>query len=658
MNFFDNQARARRQSKWLIVLFMLAVASTLLAINLIMLATLGRFESADQGWFSPSFWWHNGQIVFWTSLITGGVIGIGSVYRSMQLNGGGEQVARELGGTQVDGTTTDRMHRRLLNVVEEMAIASGVPVPAVFVLEHEQGINAFAAGWSPSDAAVAVTRGALDSLSREELQGVIAHEFSHVFNGDMRLNIRLMGVLFGIMMLAVIGRKVLRGFRHGGSNNKNAGAIVVFGVAILAVGYIGLFFGRWIQSGVSRQREYLADASAVQFTRNPGGIGGALKKIGALSTGSRLVVNTEEVSHMLFAQGFSAALFATHPPLVKRIVAVDPNFNPSQLVAIGEQLLEDRRVRRLAREQRKPSGPSTRPDEDLREDAGGKIASGGLPLDPATLIEQIGQPSATQIALVAALLAALPQGLKQSAHSDDWAVDAVLYLLLSTDVELRERQLLMIAETRGSESEQQVRQLHQLHGKLAERQRLPLVELAFPTLRRQPQAELVKLMGLIERLIESDGELDVFEYVLARLLNREIEDALRPTAARATGNERLSAHPEAAVALLAVVAVQGQHVQPDQAQAAFRHALGTLGERFGQYADQTVESLFKQASDAWPKKLDRAFTALHTLKLEDKQRLIEALLASVRFDGKIIAVEYELLRLVAGVLRVPLPVIA
>ncbi|MEM7054752.1 MAG: M48 family metalloprotease, partial [Pseudomonadota bacterium] len=211
MNFFENQARARRQSRRLVVLFGLALLLTLLAMNLIMLVIFGRFESTEQSWFSPAFWLHNGHIVFLTSLATVAVIGLASLYRTFQLRDGGAQVARELGGTEVDGSTSDPLRRRLLNVVEEMSIASGVPVPAVFVLEQEEGINAFAAGWSPSDAAIAVTRGALESLSRQELQGVIAHEFSHVFNGDMRLNIRLMGVLFGILVLAIIGRKLLQG---------------------------------------------------------------------------------------------------------------------------------------------------------------------------------------------------------------------------------------------------------------------------------------------------------------------------------------------------------------------------------------------------------------------------------------------------------------
>src|SRR6056297_1981581 len=317
MNFFEHQDRARKQTRVLVVAFMLAVLAIVMAMNLVMLGVFGRFQSAEQGWFSPGFWLANGQVVLWTSLATVLVVVLASAYRSAQLRGGGGQVARELGGVEVTGDSNDPLRRRLLNVVEEMAIASGVPVPQVFVLEHEPGINAFAAGWSPADAAVAVTRGTLETLNREELQGVIAHEFSHVFNGDMRLNIRLIGVLFGILALAVVGRRMLTSMHlTRGGRNKNAGGIVLVALAVVVIGYVGLFFGRWIQAAVSRQREYLADASAVQFTRSPEGIAGALKKIGAATAGSRLVVNTQEVGHMLFASSLSSRLMATHPPLV------------------------------------------------------------------------------------------------------------------------------------------------------------------------------------------------------------------------------------------------------------------------------------------------------------------------------------------------------
>ena len=259
MNFFEQQAAARRTSTRLVLLMALAIAGIVLAVD-------GVVWVATQ---SP-------KLVLFATLSSVAVIAIGSLYRIASLGGGGEPVAQQLGGTLVPENTTEPGLRRLRNVVEEIAIASGVPVPKLYVLEHEAGINAFAAGYSTSDAVVAVTRGALDRLNRDELQGVIAHEFSHILNGDMRLNIRLVGVLFGILMIGLIGRKILEHGRFGG-RGKGIGAILVAALVAMLIGYIGLFFGRMIKAGVSRSREKLADASAVQFTRQTQGLSGALK---------------------------------------------------------------------------------------------------------------------------------------------------------------------------------------------------------------------------------------------------------------------------------------------------------------------------------------------------------------------------------------------
>ncbi|MFS8137654.1 MAG: M48 family metallopeptidase [Thermomonas sp.] len=317
MNFFEHQAAARRTSSRLVILFGLAVVGIVLAVDLAAwIATRG----------SP------GMVAF-TSVATLAVIALGSMYRISSLSGGGEPVALQMGGVPVPENTTDLDLRRLRNVIEEIAIASGVPVPKIYVLEHEDAINAFAAGYSPSDAVIAVTRGALDRLNRDELQGVIAHEFSHILNGDMRLNIRLIGILFGILMIGLIGRKILWHGRFSG-RSKGAGAMFAAALVALIVGYIGLFFGRMIKAGVSRSRESLADASAVQFTRQSQGLAGALKKIGGLEAGSRLNNrgDAEEVSHMLFGEGVGfSGLFATHPPLLKRIQALEPGFRGEEL---------------------------------------------------------------------------------------------------------------------------------------------------------------------------------------------------------------------------------------------------------------------------------------------------------------------------------------
>src|SRR4249919_1139014 len=291
MNFFERQETVRRQSKRLVILFLLAVLAIVGAIDLLLVIAFTGFGEGH----SPA-----GALVLSTVLPVA-VLTCASMFRMASLRRGGAAVAHELGATPVPENTPDPSLRRLRNVVEEIAIASGVPVPQIFVLDDEEAINAFAAGYTPSDAAVTVTRGALDRLNRDELQGVIAHEFSHVLNGDMRLNIRLIGLLFSILVLALIGRKILE---HGRFRGKDGAPIFLLALGLLIVGYIGLFFGRLIKAGVSRQREYLADASAVQFTRQTNGLAGALKKIGGLPAGSKLGNgDAEEVSHMLFGQG-------------------------------------------------------------------------------------------------------------------------------------------------------------------------------------------------------------------------------------------------------------------------------------------------------------------------------------------------------------------
>lgn len=331
MDFFEAQDVARRRTRLLVILFVAAVVLIILIIYIVVHYLRGP---------------RPGEVIdpVLLAVVAGGVVllvGTGSGYRTLQLRRGGPAVAELLGGRRISPTTTDPAERRLVNVVEEMAIASHIPVPAIYVLDNEEGINAFAAGHSPTDAAVTVTHGTLQALTRDELQGVIAHEFSHIFNGDMRLNLRLMGLLFGILLLAVLGRILLytgpRGAYRGGTNRRGGGGgqIVLIGLALLLVGYIGVFFGRLIQAAISRQREYLADAAAVQFTRNPQGIAGALKKIGASleagGPGAQIAnAHAEEANHLFFARGIgglATRLFASHPPLVERIRRIDPTFD-------------------------------------------------------------------------------------------------------------------------------------------------------------------------------------------------------------------------------------------------------------------------------------------------------------------------------------------
>ncbi|MGH8146732.1 MAG: M48 family metallopeptidase, partial [Rhodanobacteraceae bacterium] len=333
MDFFAQQAKIRRSSHHLVWLFALAVLAIIIAVDLICAFVLGVGLRP-----LPLLGIAAAVVV---------VIGLCSAYRVASLAGGGAAVAREMDAIEVPADTTDPQWRRLRNVIEEVAIASGVPVPEIYVMQNEAGINAFAAGYTPTDAAVCVTQGCLDKLSRDELQGVIAHEFSHVLNGDMRLNIRLMGLLFGIMALWVVGRFLMWGgfFGVGGGGGGRdrrggGGQVALAGLALLIVGSIGVFFGRLIQAAIARERESLADASAVQFTRQTSGIAGALKKIAAIVEGSALQnPRRDEVRHMLFGDAEQSSWFATHPPILERIKALEPGFKSEELDAYVKQWL-------------------------------------------------------------------------------------------------------------------------------------------------------------------------------------------------------------------------------------------------------------------------------------------------------------------------------
>jgi len=330
MNFFQQQDHARRQTRTLVLLFALAVIAIVIAVN----AALALIWSWTQTGYVLGIRDYPRGFFLTNTLVTLGLIAGGTLIEMFNLRDGGDAVARMAGGRLVPPSSTDLDERRLLNVVEEMALAAGIACPKVYLLDRETAINAFAAGYNQDEAVVAVTQGTLRRLTRDELQGVVAHEFSHILNGDMRLNIRLIGLLFGIQMLNSFGHHLIDfGSRTGSARDRNDKggsarlALFATGVALVVIGAIGVFFGRLIKAAVSRQREFLADASAVQFTRNPDGIGNALRKIGGLSRsmelGSRIAhPNAEQLSHLFLGapkQSLTSGMFCTHPPIEERL---------------------------------------------------------------------------------------------------------------------------------------------------------------------------------------------------------------------------------------------------------------------------------------------------------------------------------------------------
>lgn len=635
MNFFERQRQVKRLSARLVALFVLAVIGIVVAVDVAVLFALNLVGGPATN--------VTGVLVF-TSLATLAVIGLASLFRTVGLRGGGGKVAMELGGVLVPEDTTDLQLRRLRNVVEEIALASGVPVPEVYVLEDERAINAFAAGWSTADAAVAVTRGALDRLNRDELQGVIAHEFSHVVNGDMRLNIKLIGLLFGILFLAIIGRTFVNaGIIGGRSRDSKEGGnpLPLIGLALIAAGFLGVLAGRIIQASVSRQREYLADASAVQFTRQTAGIAGALKKIGGLPSGSRLVSpKTEEVGHLLFGSGTGLhALFATHPPLVRRIQVLEPDFNPDELNRLAEQW-------RVA----PPSGM----EEDLAMGLAGPGVPRPLPASDATVSvrpgevsSQVGAPTDGAYRRAETIMSQIPPDLLARVRRGDLVTPLVYGLLLSEQPEVRDKQLSVIAARHGSAVADAALADAQEIGALHPLLRLPLAELAFPVLRMHPLPRKQELIETINALILADGRISVFEYCFSRLLHRDLYESVYDNPPWPARKRTIPGSRAAMATLLSILASVGN---PDAADAERAFAAGVAAILPGQpiaYAPPEQGVLA----------LERVWPEVDGLSPADKSRLVESMVAVIGSDATMTVAEFELLRTICSMIHCPVPVL-
>lgn len=652
MNFFEHQEKARNQSRWIILAFIGVALLIILAVDLIVLLlftlqgpmTTGASAITHVGidtLLAPQNLVANSNVLLGSSAATGGVIGLASLGKIASLRSGGGKVAKDMGGVMVTPDTKDPLRRRLYNVVEEISLASGTPVPEVYVMENEPGINAFAAGYSPTDAAVAVTQGTLEKLSRNELQGVIAHEFSHIFNGDMRINIRMMGVIFGIMVLAILGRKFLHSsrYRMSSSRDNSGSAIVMIGLALTIIGYIGLFFARWMKSALSRQREYLADASAVQFTRDPDGIAGALKKIAAYNHSSYLKTDAEEVSHMLFGTGYRSLMFATHPPLEKRITRIEKNFDVSEIGRLAKKL--------KAQEQREHIQAELAAKEQKRRKS--EKQSGGF-FDVGSMIENIGNPEFERIVAAAMLTAEIPQGLSDAAHSLEWAPEVLFYCLMDDDPTLREKQLLIVVQQMGDISEKKLSHLLSANKSIAPEQRLPLLEICFPTLKRRPVSDLEKILQTINQLVVVDNKIDSFEYLLSRMIAKHLRESKSPGSTKQHGRKKLK---DCAQQLSVVVSIVASHGQENagaqglqQAQKAYRAGMSSVG----------INHTNLSFRDDWQLRLDEAIETLDKLTPAGKQSVVEALMATVSEDQKIVTAEHEMLRAVCSLIHVPLPI--
>jgi len=640
VNFFDAQDRARRATRWLIVAY--AVATVLIVAGVTTVVGGALYFVGSPG-VPPD----RSVLLVTAALATLLIVG-STLYRTSALSAGGSRVALDLGGTPVPPDVQDPLRRRLRNIVEEISIASGVPVPDIYVLEQEAGINAFAAGYSPGDAAIAVTRGALDVLDRDELQGVIAHEFSHILNGDMRINIRMMGVLFGVMVLSLIGRIVLRGGYHSGAvysrRNRNAPVIMAVGVGLVVLGWIGMLSARMIKAAVSRQRETLADASAVQFTRQTRGLANALKKIGGYSEKSYLrAADPEEVSHMLFARGSRlASLFATHPPLVQRIQALDPTFREEDFPRIVPQPQGTPQMSQAA-------GFSEVIAEAVPQNS--DSAQYGA-REAYSLADAVGNPDNRQIAFARALRRSIPDVLYGAAHGEATALLLALALVLDRSGRHLDRQLHLVKEQLGGERTSIVRRYYEELLKAGPQFSLPLLEISFPALKQRPAAQLQFLVDIVRRLVETDGEIDLFEYCFYRVLVASLDPAGIPRH-RTPGEPRSRRKArQAALQLLRIVAGFG-HDEPSRHDAAFRAGAALLGK----WANDEIEASRpgEPAAANSVAALDKCLDLLRGIGMSGKEQLVNALSAVVGYDHRLTVVESELMRAICASLDCPLP---
>jgi Zn-dependent protease with chaperone function len=672
MNFFEYQTAARKSTGRLVLLF--AIAVTLIVASIYFAVMIA---------FHQDGWWR-ADVFF---CVTGGTLLIilaGSAYKVSQLSSGGKTVAEMLGGRLITPGTADPVERKLLNVVEEMSIASGTPVPPVYIMDDEDGINAFAAGFTPRDAVISVTRGTATMLSRDELQGVVGHEFSHIHNGDMRLNIRLMGILHGILVISMLGYLAMRIIgsgspRRSSSRGKGDGggaivAIFLLGLALYIIGWIGVFFGRIIQAAISRQREFLADASSVQFTRNPGGLSGALKKIGGFVAGSQIEhAAAVQASHFFFANALTSSWFspyATHPPLPVRIRRIEPRWDgafPKVEPPPQEEMSEvERKASMMRKITRMAGAPPEEEDDETRQlrlgmatIAMAAVAQGPRPpaaaegeasgpdrryfMEARNILDRVGTAGPEHLKYAERLNAEIPQPLSQAAHDTFGACAVVYALLLNDEAAPRAAQIDWLRTNAPPAVFDETQRLIPSVAALRREARLPLIDIAMPALKQLSPAQYPVFRENVRRLVAADNKIDVFEYVLQRTILRRLE----PQFDKSVGRQPIEFYAlkplaQACEDTLSALAAAGTDDPKEAARAATMAAV-----RIGMSIDYRPNT----SLDA----VDRALGQLAKASPAVKRRVIEACIVCVAADGKATIEEVELLRAVSDALDCPMP---
>ena len=637
MDFFEAQDRAKQNTTKLVLLYLTAVIGIILSIYFVSLLV---FHSQSAG-LERASWWQPGWFTAVTVIVII-IIASGSLFRISQLRKGGAAVAELLGGRKVEPSTTDTNERRLINIVEEMSIASGLPVPDLFVLDNEENINAFAAGFGTADAAVGVTRGALEQLTRDELQGVIAHEFSHIFNGDMRLNIRLIGILNGILVIHVMGMILMRsmvysgGMRRrsrssgGSQDGKGALAIILFGLALIIIGYIGMMFGRMIQAAISRQREYLADAAAVQYTRNPDGLAGALSKIGSKKKGAEINDgHAMEMSHLFFASSYHSALnamFSTHPPIKKRIEAINPSFGEGS----------SRRSEKIRRKFEKQHASASKSSQ--RSGVAGHPA-----ITPELILAAIGTLDAGNVVVAGKLLQEIPGKLREAAH-EPLAAEALIYAMMFTsgdDHSIPE----WFPEKAGHGTADEVEKLMEHLTKGKRSWYLPLAELALPTLRNMSKQQYTLFRAVLEKAMLESKPPNLFLFAVEKMVVRQLDTAFSKVKKQEVRHHHLKTlGPQLSVLLSAFA-----HVGGKDPQKAWNDGIVTIKK----FLPDGVVLLDKDQCGLH--KLNKALDELAASANPVKKYFLSAMIHIVTSDKEISSEEKELVRAVSEALDSPIP---
>ena len=639
MDFFEQQDKARGLSGYLFLLFGFAVLCIIISVFCLASVAVGfERDLAALAWTL--------ELAIISTIGTVIAVFLASACRVFGLSSGGKVVAESMGGQRLNQNTKDPLSRQVLNVVEEMAIASGTPVPPVYLMD-EQGINAFAAGYSPRDAVIGVTRGCATKLNRDQLQGVMAHEFSHILNGDMRINIRLTGIIFGIVFLASIGRILtnvayISGGRRRNGKDGGGGALVILGIGLLIIGGIGGFFGSMIRASISRQREFLADASAVQFTRNPDGIAGALKRIGGYSHGSKLQsAGAQEFSHMFFSSGISN-MFATHPPLPIRIKRIDPNWKNAypDTDKISETASQSSQLAGV-------SGFTGTSDNGSTSQNQPQPQTGSIGQERShsaqTFLKNEGKIDDEKLAQVRSLIASIPANLVEQAK-EPFGARCLLFALLidNQNLEARKRQAQMIEQQAEEGTLYQTEKIEPFLSNLSCEQKLVLVEESRPAISELSINQFSVFQKLIVQLIGADESIDLFEWCLHKVIEFDFgkQHYPRQLHGRASIRSRIS---DCAVILGALSHYGQEGADP---KPAFNQGMQAL--------DRSGQIKLPASQDCGLSSMDKAIERLNKMSASEKRSLIDACARTIDHDGKTTDIEIQILRGIACALSCPL----